>query len=332
LDQMQGITSIDPRWRAVHEDESDFPGETHPPMRALQTGEPVRNVVMGIFNPADDAYRWIQIDAEPKFRPGERTPWQVYSTFTDITERKLRETRIKQLNETLESRAVELEAINREIEAFSYSVSHDLRAPLRSIDGFSQALLEDYADMLDAPGKNYLQRVRAAATRMANLIDDMLNLSRITRSEMHVESVDLSDMARHIASELQQEQPERQVEFTICDDLVVDGDARLLRVMLQNLLGNAWKFTSKHPQTHIEVGVLEQAEDERVYFVRDDGDGFDMAYVDKLFGAFQRLHAMTEFDGTGIGLATVQRVIRRHGGQVWAEGEVGKGATFFFKL
>jgi len=332
LSQMLGKTSLDPHWRAIHEDGTDFPAETHPAMIALQTGKPVRNVVMGVLLPAEERYRWIEINAEPQFRPGEQTPWQVYTTFTDITLRREAMREIESLNEVLEQRAVELEATNKELEAFSYSVSHDLRAPLRSIDGFSQALLEDYADQLDDDGKNYLHRVRAAANRMAALIDDLLNLSRITRAEMRFETVDLSEIAQSIASELQQQQPERQVEFSIRDGMVIDGDPRLMRVAMENLIGNAWKFTSKRPQAHIEVDVMEQSEDEQVFFVRDDGDGFDMAYADKLFGAFQRLHAMTDFDGTGIGLATVQRVIRRHGGRVWAEGEVGKGAIFFFRL
>ncbi|MCJ7432165.1 MAG: GAF domain-containing protein [Anaerolineales bacterium] len=228
-------------------------------------------------------------------------------------------------------RAVELEAANKELGAFSYSVSHDLRAPLRVMDGFSQALLEDYANVLDSQGKDYLERVRAASQRMGQLIDDMLKLSRVTRGEMRRAMVDLSALAQTIAAELRTAQPERQIEFVIAPGLVVNADPSLLRIVLENLLGNACKFTSKHPTARIEIGAA-QHEGQAAYFVRDDGAGFDMAYAGKLFGAFQRLHASTEFEGTGVGLATVQRIIHRHGGRVWAEGAVDKGATFYFTL
>ena len=220
---------------------------------------------------------------------------------------------------------------NKELEAFSYSVSHDLRAPLRSIDGFSLVLLEDYADKLDPEGKNYLERVRAACQRMAQLIDAMLNLSHMTRREMHRMTIDLSALAQTIAAEFKKTQPERQVEFVIAEGLVANGDASLLRAVLENLLGNAWKFTGKNAHARIEFGATQQ-DGEPVYFVRDDGAGFDRAYASKLFGVFQRLHATVEFEGTGIGLATVQRIIQRHGGRIWAEGEVGQGATFYFTL
>ena len=223
------------------------------------------------------------------------------------------------------------EAANRELEAFSYSVAHDLRAPLRSIDGFSLALLEDYRDRLDTHGRNYLERIRAAAQRMALLIDDLLNLSRVTRSEMRREPLDLAAIAEEILAELQKTQPERDVETAVMPGLVAEGDARLLRVVLENLLGNAWKFTAKQPRARIEFGIRQQ-NGRPEYFVRDNGAGFDMAYADKLFGAFQRLHAAQEFPGTGIGLATVQRIIHRHGGCVRAEGTEGQGATFCFTL
>lgn len=231
----------------------------------------------------------------------------------------------------LEKTNAQFQAANKELEAFSYSVSHDLRAPLRSIDGFSQALLEDYGDKLDGQAKDYLGRVRAGSQRMGQLIDDLLNLSRVTRTEMRHESVDLSEIARAIAAELQRAEPGRRVAFAIPETLVATGDARLLRIVLENLLGNAWKFTARHPGAHIEVGLADNG-GRPAYFVRDDGAGFDMAYAGKLFGAFQRLHAATEFKGSGIGLATVQRIIHRHGGRVWAEGEVEKGSTFYFTL
>ena len=233
--------------------------------------------------------------------------------------------------EALAERSAALEAANKELEAFSYSVSHDLRAPLRSIDGFSQALLEDYVEKLDGQGKDYLTRIRAASQRMGHLIDDLLNLSRFTRTEMRRETVNLSELAKDLARELKQSDPQRQVDFAIQEGLEVKGDPRLLRVALENLFSNAWKFTSKHPRARIEFGVA-QRDGKPTYFVRDDGAGFDMAYQGKLFGAFQRLHKATEFYGTGVGLATVQRIIRRHGGEIWAEAEVEKGATFYFTL
>ncbi len=237
----------------------------------------------------------------------------------------------KQTEATLRRHTTQVEAANAELDAFAYSVSHDLRAPLRGIDGFSQALLEDYADRLDDAGKDYLTRVRSASQRMATLIDDLLNLSRVTRSEMHIGPVDLSALATGIAEDMQKRDSGRRVEFAITPGLRVSADPGLMRVVLQNLLDNAWKFTRKRPDARIEVGSVPQ-DGRPAYFVKDNGAGFDMTYVGKLFGAFQRLHGAQEFDGTGIGLATVQRVIHRHGGRVWAEGAVGDGATFYFTL
>ena len=233
--------------------------------------------------------------------------------------------------EGLRIRSLQLEASNKELETFSYSVSHDLRAPLRGIDGFSQVLLEDCGDKLDAKEKDYLQRVRKASQRMAILIDDLLGLSRVTRREMRREGVDLSRLAEEIVEDIRSREPERQAEFIIQPALVVQGDPDLLRIVLEKLLENAWKFTGRHATARIEFGTME-AEAEKAYFVRDDGAGFDQKYTDKLFGAFQRLHTTEEFGGTGIGLATVNRIIRRHGGRAWAEGRVDKGATFYFTL
>src|SRR5919112_316083 len=235
----------------------------------------------------------------------------------------------------LEDANRELEATNRELEAFSYSVSHDLRAPLRSIDGFSQILVEDYADEIDKEGKDYLGRVRSASQRMGRLIDDLLGLSRVTRRVLRQEDVDLSQMAREVVAELRRREPGRRAEVEVEEGLVANGDPRLLRVALVNLMGNAWKFTEKEREAKVAFGQDEELSRRGrvpVYYVSDNGAGFEMAYADKLFGAFQRLHGTEEFEGTGIGLATVQRVVHRHGGRIWAEGEVGRGATFFFTL
>lgn len=242
----------------------------------------------------------------------------------DISARKTAE-------EQLHDYATQLEATNKELEAFSYSVSHDLRAPLRSIDGFSQVLVEDYAGQLDESGKDHLNRVRAAALRMGELIDDMLQLSRVTRAEMRREPVDLSVLAESVVADLRRLEPQRQVEIVIAPRLRAEGDPQLLRIALVNLLSNAWKFTSRQTAARIELGAQDTGS-EHAFYIRDNGVGFDMAYAGKLFGAFQRLHAMSEFPGTGIGLATVQRIINRHGGRIWAEGTVGQGATFYFAL
>ena len=231
----------------------------------------------------------------------------------------------------LSEHVLALETSNAELEAFSYSVSHDLRGPLRTIDGFSKALLEDHGDKLDEEGHDFLGRVRAGSQRMGMLIDAMLQMSRASRGEMYREEVDLSEMARTIMTDFESDEPKRRVDAVIANRVNVVGDARLLRGVMQNLLGNAWKFTSSQEHATIEFGVNDQ-DGEKVYFIRDDGAGFEMEFSDKLFGAFQRLHATTEFEGTGVGLATAQRIIHRHGGRIWAEGAVGKGATFYFTI
>jgi two-component system NtrC family sensor kinase len=234
------------------------------------------------------------------------------------------------LTEQLASKNAELQMKNDELESFSYSVAHDLRAPLRSIDGFSLALLEECNERLDAEGKQYLHYVRQSTQHMARLIDDLLALSRVTRGALERVQTDISSMASGIAVRLARSSADRKVEFTVADGLVADCDYRLLTIAFENLIGNAWKFTGKRADARIEVGVIEGRP--RAYFVRDNGAGFDMAYASKLFGVFQRLHSAAEFEGTGIGLATVQRVVRRHGGRIWAEGAVGCGATFYFTL
>jgi len=255
----------------------------------------------------------------------------VVSVISDITERKMIEEKIKKLNENLMRHSIELAAANKELEAFSYSVSHDLRTPLRSIDGFSQALLEDYHDKLDKEGIDYLRRVRNETQRMGQLIDDFLQLSRLTRVELNFEKVDLSSMAHDILIQHQRDNPSRKVKNIVEDNLSVKGDEKLLKIMFENMLGNAWKFTSKKSKATIEFGQVKN-KDEKVFFIRDNGAGFDNNYADKLFIPFQRLHSDEEFDGTGIGLGIVQRIINRHGGRIWVESEVGKGATFYFTL
>jgi PAS domain S-box-containing protein len=225
----------------------------------------------------------------------------------------------------------EIYRINKELEAFSYSVSHDLRAPLRGIDGFSQALIEDYGAKLDNTAKEYLNRIRAATVHMGELIEGMLNLSRVTRTSVDLHWVDLSAIAKEIAKNLARGAPDRQVEFHITEGLKTCADPTLIRVVLENLLENSWKYTSKTPRPFIEFSAKESGH-RQIFFIRDNGAGFDMNYADKLFTPFQRLHSTSEFAGTGIGLATVRRIIRRHGGDVLAEGEIGKGETFSFTI
>jgi len=236
-----------------------------------------------------------------------------------------------QLEELVEERTTALTAINRELEAFSYSVSHDLRAPLLAFDGLSQALLEDYGGRLDSRAKDYLHRMRRASQRMGAVFDGLQSLFRVTSGEIHRERVDLTAMAAEIVEELRASSPKRQVAVEIAPELSASADARLLRIMLTNLINNAWKFTSNKPDAVIEVGC-ELVDGEVREFVRDNGVGFDMLYSHKLFGAFQRLHSQSEFAGVGIGLATVRRIVNRHGGRCWAEGAVGEGATFYFVL
>lgn len=246
-----------------------------------------------------------------------------------------RTSELKATNEQLENRVAErtarLNASNQELEAFAYSVSHDLRTPLRAIDGFSKALLEDYADKLDDVGRNFLDRVRAAAQRMDGLIDDVLHLSRVSRAEIRGVPFDLSATAREIVADYRDREPQRVVDAVVADGLVVEGDPTLLRTLLENLLGNAWKFTATHESARIELGETDR-DGEQVFFVRDDGVGFDMAFAEKLFSPFERMHEAQEFPGTGIGLATVERIVRRHGGRLWADAGVDQGATFYFTL
>lgn len=253
----------------------------------------------------------------------------------ELVVRRQAEEEVRKLNAELElrveERTAELKAANRELEAFSYSVSHDLRAPLRAMDGFSRILARQYENLLDDDGKHLLNRVRQNAKQMAELIDDMLRLSRITRAELRITRVDLTAMAQEILDSLHASELDRHVETKITSGLRVNADERLLRVAMENLLGNAWKFTSKTGNALIEVGV-EVIENDPVFFIKDNGVGFSMDYANKLFGPFQRLHTVEEFPGTGIGLAIVQRIFNRHGGKIWAESKLGEGASFYFTI
>lgn len=289
----------------------------------------------------DGAVRWMGHICHPVIGPDGSNKGRRVSN-RDVTARKEAEARtaqaveeVRRLNADLEarvaSRTADLDGALRELESFSYSVSHDLRAPLRSLDGFSQALLEEYAEQLDDTGKKYLERIRAASRRMAALIDDLLQLSRVVRRPLACAPVNLSALAQEVAADLRTESPGRQVTLVVEPGLVVQGDGQLLRIVLDNLLGNAWKFTSRTAAARVEFGSRTVA-GRREYFVRDNGAGFDQAYADKLFVAFQRLHAESQFPGTGIGLTIVKRILLRHGGDIRGEGRPGEGAEFTFTL
>ncbi len=281
---------------------------------------------------AEDTIRQARDNLEKRVQ--ERTAKLASSNaelIREVAERKRAENDIRSLNSQLVQRSAQLEASNKELEAFSYSVSHDLRAPLRGIDGFSQAVLEDYDDKLDDSGRSYLQRVRAASQRMSQLIDAMLNLARLTRADIHTQDFDMSAIVAEILDDLQKMDPEREVTCVVANDLHATADPKLIRAVLENLLGNAWKFTRQQESPCIEFGHG-QYKGQAAFFVKDNGAGFDMTYSHKLFGTFQRLHAYTEYPGVGVGLATVHRIIQRHGGQIWAEGTVDEGATFHFTL
>jgi len=238
----------------------------------------------------------------------------------------------RDLERRIRARTAQLEAVNKDLEAFSYSVSHDLRAPLRHVDGFGQMLLEDYGEKLDEGGRDVIQRVRSATRHMGELIDGMLQLSRLSRKDLQREAVDLTRLAREVERDLRGLAPDRRVDVAVAEGLSCVGDPTLLRAALANLIGNAWKFTSKRDEARIEVGKSGEEDGAPVFFVLDNGAGFNMEYAEKLFGVFQRLHSQEEFPGTGVGLATVQRIIRKHGGRIWAKSRPNEGAVFYFTL
>jgi PAS domain S-box-containing protein len=284
---------------------------------------------------ADGEYRWILDTGRPRFASDGSFEGYIGSCI-DITELRESALRLRRMNDDLEDRVerrtADMKRANEELESFSYSISHDLRAPLRAIDGFSSILLELHAPALDKNGMHYLQRIRSGAERMGELIDDLLNLSRLSRSELRPVAVDLTALARVVLEELQKNEPDRRLEVVVAEGMTATGDARLLRVVLENLIGNAWKFTRHTGNARIELGRGTDDNGRSCFFVKDNGAGFDMAYSDKLFGAFQRLHRESEFEGTGIGLATVARIVRRHGGTIWADAAPDRGATFYFNL
>lgn len=300
---------------------------------------PVMNLVDAATNVTKDKDYSIRVDEQ-----GAKEIQELVFAFNTMldriaqreSERDHAEYELKQhrdhLEDIIHERTAELEASNKELEAFSYSVSHDLRAPLRSIHGFCQMLVEDYSEQLDQAGLDYMMRVQSNALDMGSLIEDLLQLARITRCDFHKQKLDISDLAKETIDKLKQQNPERDIDIKLQNNLIADGDEHLISVALDNLLGNSWKYTSKTAHPIIEIGSDHSGNGHDIYFVKDNGAGFDMKYADKIFLAFQRLHSKEEYPGTGVGLATVQRVIDRHGGKVWAESHIGEGTTIYFTL
>ena len=335
LQHMKGETFIDSSWQMLREDGSYMPDEERPITVSVRTGLPQSNVVIGYRRP-DDSVFWALLNVQPLYDESSKAPSGYVTTITDITQRKRAETEIVRLNVELENRVLrrtaQLEAANTELEAFSYSVAHDLRSPLSSIDGYSALLQKALSGTLDSRSSHYLVRIREGVRRMGDLTDGLLSLAKLSRTGLNWETVDLSAEAGKIVAQLRENEPTRSIQISVEPAILVRADKLLLRQVLENLIANGWKFSSKKSSTQISVGRLLADGDEPSYFVRDNGAGFDMAYMDKLFGTFQRLHSPGEFAGTGIGLATVKRIVMRHGGRIWAKSVVGEGSTFYFTL
>ena len=333
-DQIMSRTYKDPHWGAVHENGSTSVEEFFT-TRSLRTGEAYVNAVTGLRR-ADGQLIWLMGNTRPLFRPNEKTPYAVVASFFDITDRKEMEAQIQKLNSDLEQkvqhRTAELIAANKELESFSYSVSHDLRAPLRAIEGFAGILMEDHFKNLDGEAQRLLTVIRQNTRHMSQLIDDLLNFARIGRQNLTQKTIDVLELVHSVIEELHHYESQKKPEIVIKPPLpAVLGDTALLRQVFRNLLSNAFKFTRHHEKPRIEIGCQKEGP-ESVYYIRDNGVGFDMQYADKLFGVFQRLHSVKEFEGTGVGLAIVQRIIHRHGGRIWAEGKLEGGACFYFTL
>jgi len=333
-DQIMSRSYKDPLWGTVHEDGSTSVEEFFT-ARSLRTGESYVNAVTGLRR-SDGRLIWLMGNTQPLFRPNEAAPYAVVASFFDITDRKEMEAQIQKLNAELEQkvqhRTAELIAANKELESFSYSVSHDLRAPLRAIEGFAGILMEDHFKKLDEEGRRLLSVIRQNARHMSQLIDDLLNFARIGRQNLTRQTIDVLELVHSVIEELSHYDSQEKPEIVIQSALpAAPGDTVLLRQVFLNLLSNAFKFTRHQEKPRIEIGFQKQGP-ETVYYIRDNGVGFDMQYADKLFGVFQRLHSVKEFEGTGVGLAIVQRIIHRHGGRIWAESKLDGGASFYFTL
>jgi PAS domain S-box-containing protein len=335
LAQMRGSTSVGSEWQMLREDGSLMPVNKRPSVAARRTGLPQSSVVVG-YRKIDRSDLWALINVQPLFDGLASTPSGYVTTITDISKLKRGEMEIVRLNVELENRVLrrtaQLEAVNKELEAFSYSVAHDLRSPLSAIDGFCALLQKTVPAESGERAHHYLTRIRGGVQRMGELTDGLLSLAQLSRANLSWQTVDMSAEALKILNQCSENDASRMVQTTVEPGLVVQADSSLLRQVLENLIANAWKFSSKKSSAEISVGKETGADQQPVYFVRDNGAGFDMAYVDKLFGTFQRLHSPEEFAGSGIGLATVKRIITRHGGRIWACSSVGEGATFYFTL
>ncbi len=335
LEEMKKLERLDQGWLVSGPDGKILALEEYPTMIALRSGETITQELVGISNPGAGKRLWIKITAVPL--SGERADggFRAYTALENVTEQIQAERQLQQLNAELEQRVHDrttaLEKLNDELDAFIYSVSHDLRSPLRRIDGFSRLLLDEYGEKLDATGFDYINRIRYSTLRLDDLIEDLLKLSRVTRQDLSYEPIELSVLVRIYAKILQERDPHRSADIRIKPDLYVKGDTALLRIAIENLLDNAWKFTSQKDHTLIEFGST--VEDERLlFFIKDNGAGFDNSYAEKLFKPFQRLHSEKDFPGTGVGLSIVSRIIKRHGGEIWADGAPGNGAVFYIYL